>query len=153
MTTATRTLTTPLGELAYDDEQIVHLRGGVIGLAEAEHFLLVENADIEPLRWLVSTSVSGLSLPVIDPRILIADYRLTLTDEQTRRLELGDDKNRTGLLPLAITVLAEPAYASTANLKAPIVVNTKRMTGAQIVLVDSAYRIDHPLLPPVSGVE
>ena len=144
-TTNSNTINTPLGQLEYQDNQLLHLSGGVIGLPEADRFLLVENAEIEPLRWMVSTSVANLSLPVIDPRILMPGYELSLTPEQALRLEV-DKEEISGLLPLAITVLAEPADASTANLKAPIVVNTRRMVAAQVVLVDADYPVDFPLL-------
>jgi flagellar assembly factor FliW len=120
--------------------------GGLIGFPDATRFLLLESAEVAPLRCLVSLTEPELELTVIDPRHLIAEYRIRLTPKELSRLELepGDEE---GLLPLAIAVLGSEPEDSTANLKAPVIVNTRRMIAAQVVLVEDDYSICHPLLP------
>ena len=134
------------GDFDYEEDQVLHVAGGLLGFPDALRFLLLENADVEPLRWLVSLDRPELTLLVIDPRLLVADFQIRLGEEDCERLDLqeGDDS---ALLPLAITVLAERGESSTANLKAPVIVNTRRMRAAQIVLLDAPYSVQHPLLP------
>ena len=136
-----------LGRLTYEESQVFRMVGGLIGVPDAERFILLESPEVEPLKWLVSVEGPELSLPVIDPRLLISDYQPRLEDEHVDRLELTSESD---LLPLAITVLTPEPEDSTANLRAPIVINTAKMLAAQIVPAESAYSISHPLLPPSS---
>jgi flagellar assembly factor FliW len=143
------------GTIHYEEDQVFEMLGGLLGFPDAKRFVLLESADIEPLRWLVSVDRKDLSVLVIDPRLLVPGYRVELSREEQSKLEITDGEvEREGdgnILPLAITLLSDKPQQSTANLKAPIVLNTARMVAAQIVQTESRHSVQHPLLAEVPG--
>ena len=135
------------GEIRFETDQVIKLLGGPIGFSQVTDFILLENADIEPFRWLVAVDDSQLSFAVIDPRSLVDGYKIELTQPDRERLQIDESSD---VLPLVIAVLGARPEESTANLKAPIVVNSTRMVAAQIVLTSSKYDVKHPLLATAS---
>lgn len=131
------------GAIRYEDDQVIRLLGGLVGFDEVTQFVLLETTEIEPLRWLVSVERPELSFLVVDPRLLVEEFQFGLSGEDRKRLRIDEGSD---LLPLAITVLGPRPESSTANLKAPIVINSTEMLAAQIVLTESSYSVQHPLL-------
>ncbi len=131
------TVASRFGPLQYDESQVLELVGGLVGLPEVSRFVLVESA--------VTVDGAGLSLLVVDPRLLVRDFRVELSREDCLRLEASPDDGAS-ILPLALTVLAQPPERSTANLRAPILINTDRMRAIQVVPPESPYSVAHPLL-------
>src|SRR5580765_3897992 len=96
---------------------IVTMADGVPGFERCRRFVLAALPEIAPF-----TCVQGLDEPrpsflAIDPRLIVDGYTQALTD----------------------------ADRATANLRAPLVINPRRMVGLQIIPFDSAYALDHPL--------
>lgn len=139
------TAVTQHGPIDYVDEQVFRVEGGLVGFPEARRFILLESPDIEPLRWLVCVDQPEPSLLVVDPRLLVSDYRVTLEEGDRKLLQVDEGSE---VLPLAIAVVGENPEASTCNLMAPIVINSTRMVAVQLVLADSEYAVQHPLLAP-----
>ena len=144
------TVETQHGPIEYEDGQVFHMLGGLIGFADATKFVLLESPEVDPFRWLVSVDKPELSFAVIDPRLLVPDFHIGLAEPDRARLEITEESD---VLPLAISVLSTPPEGSTANLKAPIVVNSTRMLAQQVVLTTSDYSVKHPLLPSGNGSE
>ena len=138
------------GPVRFEEDQVLRMLGGLIGFAEATRFVLLENQEIDPFRWLVSVDNPELSFAVIDPRILVPEFHIELTEPDRVRLAINE---RSEILPLAISVLSARPEESTANLKAPIVVNSTHMLAAQVVMTTSDYAVKHPLLPEPSRSE
>ncbi len=134
---------TNFGNLSYEEHQVLQVKGGLIGVPSARSFVLLEAPEIEPLKWLVTTEGPEFVLLVIDPRLLVADYFIRLDEGERQRLEVTAE---TAILPLAIAKVSENPHNSTANLKAPILVNTDRMLAIQVVPVECEYSVAYPLL-------
>ena len=62
------------GELEFDDDHVVMFPGGLIGFERHRKFLIVDDVDSEPFRWLVSLEDGDLSFPLLDPGILLPGY-------------------------------------------------------------------------------
>jgi flagellar assembly factor FliW len=133
----------------YDRAQVIRVLGGLLGLPDVRKFLLIETPDTNPLKWLVAVDHPEVSLLVLDPRLVVSDYRVPLGPEERARLELEHDREA---LPLGIILPAGTTGEATVNLRAPIVVNTARMKAIQLVPAESEYSVYHPLLgPPEAG--
>ena len=70
-------------------------------------------------------------------------YRLELTSEDQQKL--GLDKPDQGLVYSVVT-LAENPQGATVNLYAPLVINTLNMRGSQVILFNSNYSVNQPLM-------
>jgi flagellar assembly factor FliW len=100
-----------------------------------------QNPDIAPFQVLHAIEGPGASFLVIDPRLVLPQYRSVLS--QTDLMRLGADEHSV-LLWLAIVTLDQDERAFV-NLRAPIVVNPERMLGYQVMPHNSLYPLRHPL--------
>ena len=76
----------------------------------------------------------------LDPRSVVPDFGVALGSRERARLETDGGEP---LLWLAIVRVDE--HALTANLRAPVVINPRRMIGLQIVGADTSYPDAYPL--------
>ena len=63
--------------------------------------------------------------------------------EDLHSLEIEHEED---VVRLVVAVIPEELLQTTVNLKAPIIINHKRMTGKQIVLSNSDYHTHQPLV-------
>jgi flagellar assembly factor FliW len=98
--------------------------------------------EATPLRRLHAIDGPEASFLAIDPRAVLDNYRCDLSASDRRRLGAGDTDP---LLWLAI-VMVETTGALTVNLRAPIVINPKTMTGQQVLPHNCLYPLRHVLV-------
>ncbi len=134
--------TATLGAVDASPESFLTLPEGLIGFEEHQEFALLALADYEPFRWLQSFSDPGLSFPLLDPTGIVHGYEPVLSE--TDRLALGLEPGELATV-YAIACVAESGTV-TLNLRAPIVVNPRRQLARQVVLADSRWEIQHPIL-------
>jgi flagellar assembly factor FliW len=135
--------TATLGVVEAAPDSFLTLPDGLIGFEEHKEFALLELSDYEPFRWLQSFSDPGLAFPVLDPAGFVTSYDPQLSEPD--RLALGLE---TGEKP-AIYVIAsveDSGSIVTINLRAPLVVHPRRRVARQVVLADSRWEIQHPIL-------
>jgi flagellar assembly factor FliW len=120
------------GELEYDEKHVVEFQEGIIGFEEFRKFLIVNDADSEPIRWLVSLEDEDLSFAMIDPSLIITSYQS----------EVFKDMDATVFLLVA---LKQPVGESTTNLRSPIVIENGSRKGRQLILEDEALSVRYPL--------
>jgi flagellar assembly factor FliW len=121
------------------DALIVEFPAGIPGFETCHRFVLVASAEIAPLMCLRSVDPPEASFLVVDPQLIDPSYDLTLREFERVRLGGGDDP----LLWLAIvSVVDGEAFV---NLRAPIVVNARRMTGCQFIRDEVDYPVSLPL--------
>ena len=116
----------------------------LLGLEALRRFALVGLGDEVPLFSLTSLDDPEVSVLVLAPAAVFADYAPDLDAVTRAALGLGE---REDPLLLVVVTAAESLEASTANLLAPVVVNPATMAAAQVVLTGS----DLPLRAPLGG--
>ncbi|RJK92463.1 flagellar assembly protein FliW [Vallicoccus soli] len=109
-----------------------HRRFALVALDEAGLLYALRSLEDPALRFLVAP-----------PAPFFPDYAPELDDEQAALLGLGSAED--ALVLVVVTPGASPADA-TANLLAPVVVNQRTRTAAQVVLDQ-----DLPLHAPLGG--
>ena len=132
---------TRFGRFAVGANDAIEFPLGLPGFEHCRHFVLVQSPDIAPFQVLHAIEGPGASFLVIDPRLVLPQYRSVLS--QTDLMRLGADEHSV-LLWLAIVTLDQDERAF-ANLRAPIVVNPERMLGYQVMPHNSLYPLRHPL--------
>ena len=116
----------------------------LLGLEALRRFALVSLGDEVPLFSLTSLEDPEVSVLVLAPAAVFADYAPDLDALTRAALGLGEGEDP---LLLVVVTAAESLEASTANLLAPVVVNPATMAAAQVVLTGS----DLPLRAPLGG--
>ena len=119
----------------------ISVPGGVAGFPQAETFALVELSPTSPFFRLRSLDLPGLDFLVVPPAVFFPDYAPEIDDASAARLELIDAQD--ALLLLVLTV-GDDAGSATANLMAPIVINARTRSAAQVV-VEGTYPLRAPL--------
>lgn len=129
------------GVVEVDDDRVLHFPEGIPGFPHCRRFaLLGEPGGV--FLWLQSVDDPEVALPVADPFALFEGYEVPLDQEDVELLGVRSPQEVAVLA--VVTVRADP-LAATANLAAPILVNTARRVARQKVLADTAYSVRHPL--------
>ena len=103
-----------------------------MGLEHLRRFVLVEDERVVPCRWLQSLEEPALAFLVVDPQLVDPTY---------------DPDLPSGERWVIITLRQQPD-ASTANLLAPVLLDTQARTGRQVVLHESGLSLRHPIQVP-----
>lgn len=122
---------------ATTETQIVEFPAGIPGFEGCRRFVLIATDELTPLGCLRSLDAPEPSFLVIDPTMLQLGYDLTLREFERVRLGAAADDR---LLWLAIVTITANSVA--ANLRAPIVINPKRMIGCQFIRDETDYPVD-----------
>lgn len=131
---------TRFGTFPVADADIVHFAHGVPGFEACRQFVLISAPELLPFTCLHGIDAPGPSFLALDPRQIVAGYHSPLSAAERSRLEAGPEEP---LLWLAIVHVDDRAI--TANLRAPIVINPRRMVGLQVMGADTAWATDHLL--------
>ena len=141
MTERTPQLEPAAGAMVEDAAEVIAMPGGMPGFETCERFVLVTLPDLQPLTCLQGLDGARPSFLAVDPRIVEPGFSTHLSDSD--RLRLGADASEVLLWLALVTVNA--AGGATVNLRAPLVINPRRMMALQLVTADSPYAVDHPI--------
>lgn len=134
--------TTRFGELEVNPNDIITFSEGLLGFENLRKYFVVDPGDSTLILWLQSTEDEKIAFPVIEPKIFKPDYIAKLMPADLNGLEL--DSLQTAKLYAILTIPANVTEMS-ANLKAPVVINSHKKVGKQIVLQDSKLSVKHEM--------
>ncbi|QPJ61868.1 MAG: flagellar assembly protein FliW [Candidatus Nitronauta litoralis] len=135
-----------LGTFEIKDEEILKFPEGLYGFEGEKQFAMLPfDAKVEcPLQWLQSLKNPDLAFVVTDPFVYVPDYRPQLSPEEKACIGATE---KDALCTLVIVRIPQDFTKMTANLVAPVVINTRTLVGKQCVLSNPAYDTAHFLLP------
>jgi flagellar assembly factor FliW len=128
-----------IGGVAVDPKAVVSFPDGLPGFELCRSFVLISSPDLEPLQQLRSVEGPPASFVGIDPKRVLPAYRCELSEFDRERLGAGD---HSVLLWLAIIGI-DADGTTTANLRAPVVINPDNMTGRQVMPHRCLYALRH----------
>jgi len=123
------------GELEIEEKHLLNFPDGLIGFEQNRQFIIVDDENSEPFRWLVSAEDSDLSFPLIDPSLIVGGYGA--------KLEGSAD-----VTMFVVAALSERPEDSTVNLRSPIIIENKTGTGRQIVIEDEGLSMQYRFITP-----
>jgi flagellar assembly factor FliW len=126
--------TTRFGDLTVDEQRLFTFEDGLPGFPHATRFLAMHVEDDPDLYWLQSVDDGSLAFLAIVPWHHFPDYEPVLADEDRRRLELVEADEA---MVLCILTIDREQDVVSANLLGPVVLNTARRLGRQVVLADA----------------
>jgi len=135
--------TTRFGVLEVDDGTLITMPSGPLGFEGYTRFCLIQHDAAASFRWLQSIEKPSLAFVVVDTSEYFADYEIEISDADAAKLQLEDEKDA---LVLTILTIRDNGQDISANLAAPVIVNSKNLMGAQIVLSDERYTTQHALI-------
>ena len=139
--------TVRFGLIDVDESKLILFEEGIPGLEEYKKYALLQFEESYPIIWLQSVEEGAICLPVLDTFTVINDYVFDIEDEDVKHLEL---KGPEDLHVVSVVVIPDEIKGMTANLAAPIIINTVLGKAKQIVLSGSNYNVRTPIFPEIS---
>jgi flagellar assembly factor FliW len=132
------------GLIEIDEKGIISFPEGIPGFEDVKKFVLLGNASQDnPFQWLQSVDKPDLAFIIIDPKVFRPDYIVDVDDNKVEILEINHIEK---VLVYAIVVIPEDVRKMTANLAAPVLINTMNNLGKQVTLEKGNYMIRHYIL-------
>jgi flagellar assembly factor FliW len=133
-----------LGEVEVSPEDVFTLNPPLMGLESYRQYALVRPDPTLPFAYLQSVEEPAVCLLVVDPFAFHRNYEFDLSEMDEEGLEYPQPHE---VLVYVTVTLRESLEDATVNLLAPLIFNSARRIGRQIVLHDSPYSTKTPLFP------
>ncbi|HEU4962318.1 MAG TPA: flagellar assembly protein FliW [Bacilli bacterium] len=131
------------GAIEVAEADIFQFPDGLYGMEEQTRFALVRPDEELPFAYLQSTTEPGICLLIADPFAFYRAYEFDLSESDVAKL----DRLTPEQTAVWVTMTAgESLQDATVNLLAPLVFNTEKRIGRQVVLHDSTYPVKAPLM-------
>lgn len=138
-----------LGEIRVPDDAVLYFPDGILGFEEFKQYVVAEVDEFRPFLWMLATQEPDVGFAVADPRYFFAGlYEVPLSESDKDVLDWQPED------PLSVFVLVsvpEGGRRITANLKGPVVMNTRNRLAKQIVVYNPAFSVRQPLIQPASA--
>lgn len=138
--------TSTFGELDVQEEKIIIFKDGIPGFEELKRYVIIILEQTRPFMWLQAVD-EDMSLPVLSPFDLDNSYSPIVDDSVLSELKIEREED---LLVLVVSVIPQEVTKMTANMAAPILINTTCGYGRQVLSEGSDYQIRQPIFDIVS---
>ena len=130
-----------LGELEFEDNMSIHFNQGIPGFENEKQFILIPMEANSPFFYMQSTSNEDLCLLLADPFVFFPDYEIDIDDLEMQKLDFDNEKSQLAIY-LVLSV-PEDFKQTTANLRAPILINPDKCKGMQYISNKTVYTTRH----------
>lgn len=127
------------GEIEVNDADIFDFSEGILGFEDEKRFVLI-NEEGEPIVWLQSVVSPTVCVPLIDPVLIMEDFKFKISKEVEKGIGIVEGEN---LGTFVVVVIQSDISKSTANLRSPILLNSEKKKGIQTILEDKNLEIRH----------
>lgn len=141
------------GEIELDENKIIRFDNGILGFESFKDYTLLyddKEGEGPVISWLQNLEEPSLALPVINPFLIMENYNPEVEDELLQPLgELRDDN----VMVLVTITVPSKVQDMTANLKAPIIINSETRKGCQIIAQNNDYEIKHQIYSKLKALK
>lgn len=129
------------GTVEVSKGEILHFAAGIPGFPEEKKFVILPLEDTG-FAVMQSAVTPEIAFVVAEPFTFFPEYDFKLDEQIIEQLELGSAED---VRVCTILTVREPFEKTTANLQAPVIINTKNRKAKQVILNESGYQTRHPL--------
>ncbi|AMQ07540.1 flagellar assembly protein FliW [Sporosarcina psychrophila] len=133
---------TILGEVEALESEILTFDNGLPGFENEKNFILLSIEGNEVYQILQSINSKEVGFVTANPYLFISDYTFDLDESTVEALNIESEED---IIILTIVTVKEPFNASTVNLKAPVIINTKSRIAKQCILEKTDYPIRYAI--------
>ncbi len=133
-------ITSRFGVVEVADTDIMEFSDGLLGFEHLKQFFIVDPADETLILWLQSADMADVAFPILEPKLFKGDYKVRLSANELRSLRIDTANKKDTLVYCILTIPAEVS-AMTANLKAPVVINSASRMARQVILQENEYSV------------
>ena len=137
-------MTRQFGEIEIDETKIINVPVGIPGFQDKKRYSMLQKEEAAPFLFFQSVDDPNLSFVILDPKSVIQDY--SVKEKDLNRVVSWDFDNDEITCFVIVTIPNGDPESATANFLAPLVINTKRKEGLQLILQNTTYSCQHPLV-------
>lgn len=135
-------LTSRFGKISFSSKEVYNFSKGIYGFPQEKKYVFLKLKEFDPFLWLQSVEKSDLAILLIDPLIFFPEYKPEILQKEFEFIKVQDLKKA----KIYVTVtLSGKLRQSTLNLLSPLMINTEKRLGKQVVLKKSDYKIQHSI--------
>lgn len=134
--------TSRLGLIEIDPNRVIYFKGGLPGFESLTKYVLLSPPEFTPFHLLQSIEDGDMALIISNPFLFKEDYLPSIKEGVFKELEIKDDSQAA---LFTIIVIPDDYKKMTANLMAPIIINTDKLLGKQVILDNGNYPIRYPI--------
>jgi flagellar assembly factor FliW len=137
------TFTTGFGEVKLRADRLIDFPHGLFGFRECSQFGLAKSPGVDgtPLMLMQCVNQPAIAFLVADPESL--GLQLTAADREEALAETKMAPASTQFLVILTPYDAGESYYLTANLKAPVLIDSAARKGVQFILSNKTYSTQH----------
>ena len=124
------------GSLQYQEEDVILLPDGLIGMPQLSRWLVLELGDDMPMKWFQSLERGDFGFPVTQPYFFMDDYEVPLSEANREAMA---NQTAEDLVTMIITTVHEDGASMTGNLMAPLMIDSRSRRGLQLTLDAQKY--------------
>jgi len=128
------------GDIEIDNQQTLTFNQGIPGFLEETEFVILPLPEAEAFQVLQSIQTKELAFIITDPFQFFLDYDFQLEPQEIEKLQLQQAEDAAVYVLLTMSDSVEKI---TANLQAPVIINTKQQLAKQVILMNTAYETKH----------
>ncbi len=132
-----------LGNLEVEEKSVLYFPDGLLGFEECKRYILADVEEFQPFLWLISVEEPEIGFAIADPQLFYEsryEVPLSAADKDILDLKSGDTVS-----VFVIVSISEGGRRITANLKGPVVLNTRNRLGKQVVVYSPSYSVRQTL--------
>ena len=131
------------GAVQAHPDDIIRFVRPIVGFDHIGAYAVIRDPETEPVLWLQAVNEPTVLFAAVDAGLVAGeDYGVDLDDRAVADLGLERVQDAR---PLCILILAPDVAAITADLRAPIVWNTRRGLAVQVILNDPSLPARQPV--------
>jgi flagellar assembly factor FliW len=129
----------PIQETAAIEKEImdksIEFPLGIPGFSDCRRFVFTQNPEESPFAWMQSIEQPDLAFAVVEAYHLVQDYTVDINDAELEAIGNPAPQNCGVFFIVRLEFEKEKLVINT-NLRAPVLINTQKRFGRQIVLPD-----------------
>jgi flagellar assembly factor FliW len=130
------------GEVEINEKEVLNFEKGIPGFLDEKKFTLLPLSEDETYYVLQSLTTSKLAFVLSNPFNFFREYDFKLEDSVVEELDLQSEKD---VLVYSILTVKDSFEKTTANLQAPVIINSKNHKAKQVILHNEQFNIKHPI--------
>ena len=138
--------TTRFGTINITADEIINMPSGMLGFPDQKRFVIIQHKEDSPFYWYQSVDDPALAFVITNPFLFKPDYTVDLEHILKEMSWNGDGTTHPLELYVVVNIPKGSPQKMTGNLIGPILINTKDHQAVQIVIADSIYTHNFPLL-------
>ena len=143
--------TTRFGTIKIEEEKIIHMPFGMLGFPDQNQFVIIQHKENSPLFWFQSLDEPALAFVITSPFLFEPSYNIDLDPVIKEMSWNGDGTDNHLELYIVVNIPKGSPQKMTGNFIGPILINNKVNQAVQVVVSDSIYTHNLPLLEQQEG--